>query len=126
MPTAATRWFWKTINPLTRPFAGYAPWWVVLETTGHRTGRRRLTPLANAPFDGSALSLLSVYGMRSAFVKNIRANAVVRVKRRGRWLDGTVELLDPTPDATAQLGLYARSVLLRISSEPKVLKVTVT
>ena len=117
--------FWKTVNPLTRPIAGYAPWWVLVETTGRRTGRRRLTPLANAPFDGATLSLLSVYGDSSAFVKNIRANPVMRVKRRGRWLDGTAEVVDPTPENVARLGLYARRALLRIASDPRIVRVTV-
>lgn len=117
--------FWKTVNPLTRPIAGYAPWWVLMETTGRRTGRRRLTPLANAPFDGATLYVLSVYGDSSAFVKNIRATAVVRVKRRGRWLDGTAEVVDPTAENVARLGLYARRALLRIASDPKIVRVTV-
>lgn len=123
---AATRRFWKAVNPLTRPFAGYVPWWVLVETTGRRTGEQRLTPLVNGPFDGSTLSVLSVYGDASAFVKNIRVNPVVRVKRRGRWLSGTAELLDPTPAALARVGLYARSILVRIASDPKIVKVTVT
>lgn len=126
VPATATRRFWKAVNPLTRPFAGYVPWWVLVETTGRRTGEQRLTPLANAPFDGSTLSLLSVYGDSSAFVKNIGVNPVVRVKRRGQWLSGTAELLDPTPETVARLGLYARWVLLRIASDPKILLVTVT
>jgi deazaflavin-dependent oxidoreductase (nitroreductase family) len=115
---------WRFVNPLTRPFAGHAPWWVLLETTGRRTGRARHTPLAGAPSDGSTLSVLSVYGEASAFVKNIRANPEVRIQRRGRWLTGTAELLDPTPETTSQLGRYARSTLLRIASQPKIVRVT--
>ena len=125
-PTAAAGAFWKVVNPLTRPFAGYAPWWVLLETTGRRTGKARCTPLAGAPFDGSALSVLSVYGDTSAFVNNIRANPVVRVQRRGRWLSGTAELLDPTPETIARLGRYARWILLHMSSQPKIVRVTVS
>ena len=125
-PASATPRFWKVVNPFTRPLAGYAPWWVLVETNGRRTGRPRLTPLANAPFDGSTLSVLSVYGDASAFVKNLRANPVVRVKRRGRWHDGTADVLEPTHDAVARLGLYARWVLLRIGDDPKVIKVTMS
>ena len=117
--------FWKTVNPLTRPISGYAPWWVLVETTGRRTGRRRLTPLANAPFDGATLSVLSVYGDFAAFVKNIRANPAVRIKRRGRWLDGTAEVVDPTPESVARVGVYARRALLRFGSDSKVVRVTV-
>jgi deazaflavin-dependent oxidoreductase (nitroreductase family) len=95
-----------------------------VETTGRRAGKPRLTPLANAPFDGSTLYVLAVYGDASAFVKNLRANPVVRVKRRGRWRIGAAELLDPTPEAVARLGLYARWVLLRIGDNPKIVKMT--
>lgn len=116
--------FWKLLNPFTRPLAGYAPWWVLLQTTGRRTGQLRLTPLASSPFDGQMLCLLSVYGDRSAFVKNIRAHPVVRVKRRGSWFDGKAEVLEPTPETVARLGRYSRSALLRFASEPMIVKVT--
>ena len=117
--------FWKTINPLTRPLAGYAPWWVVVETTGRRSGIARRTPLANAPLKGSVLSVLSVYGDSAAFVKNIAATPRVRVKRRGRWLDGSAELVDASPEAVADLGLYARRVLIRIGSDPKIVRIAI-
>lgn len=120
------RRFWLLANAFTRPFAGYAPWWALLETTGRRSGLRRHTPLAGAPFDRSTLSLLAGYGNASAFVKNIRDDPRVRVKRRGRWLSGTAELLDPSPETVAALGRYARRVLLKIGTDPKVVKITVT
>ncbi len=117
--------FWKAVNRLTRPLAGFAPWWVLVETTGRRTGTRRLTPLANAPFDGSTMSVLASYGDASAFVKNIRADSAVRFRRRGRWFSGTAEILDPTSDAVGRLGLWAKWFLFRVSSDPKIVKVTV-
>ena len=117
--------FWKTLNPLTRPIAGYAPWWVLVETTGRLTGKQRRTPLANAPLKSSEISVLSVYGDSAAFVKNIRANPRVRLKRRGRWFDGTAEVVEASPETVAQLGMYARRVLVRMGSDPKVVRVTV-
>lgn len=117
--------FWKAVNTVTRPLAGYAPWWVLLQTTGRRTGKPRFTPLANAPFDGQTLCFLSVYGETSAFVMNIRANPTVRVKRRGHSLHGAAEVVDPTPEMIANLGRYARWVLLRIASDPKIVKIAV-
>ena len=117
--------FWKTINPLARPLAGYAPWWVVIETTGRRTGMARRTPLANAPLKRSVLSVLSVYGDSAAFVKNIGANPRVRVKRRGRWLDGSAEVVDASTEAVADLGLYTRHVLIRFGSDPKIVRMTI-
>ena len=117
--------FWKAINPLTRPLAGYAPWWVVVETTGRRTGAPRRTPLANAPLKGSVLSVLSVYGDAAAFVKNIRANPTVRVKRRGRWSHASAAVVDAAPEAVAELGFYARFVLIRFGRDPKVVRLTI-
>lgn len=117
--------FWKTINPLTKPLAGYAPWWVVVETTGRRTGTARRTPLANGPLEASVLWVLSVYGDSAAFVKNIEANSRVRVKRRGRWLNGSAQMVEDSPEAIAHLGLYARHVLLRIGSDPKIVRIAI-
>jgi deazaflavin-dependent oxidoreductase (nitroreductase family) len=122
---ASTRRLWLIVNTITRPLAGYAPWWVLLETTGRRTGARRRTPLAGAPLHGATISLLAGYGDESAFVKNIRANPEVRIKRRGRWLRGSAELLGPTPDDTGQLGTYARNVLMRVGTNPTIVKITI-
>jgi len=119
------RRFWLIVNTFTRPLAGYVPWWVLLETTGHHSGLPRRTPLAGAPLHGSTISLLAGYGDDSAFVKNLRANPAVRIKRRGRWLHGTAALVEPAPDATARLGRYARSVLMRVGTDPIVVKITV-
>lgn len=116
--------FWKTINPLTRPLAGYVPWWVVVETTGRNSGVPRRTPLANAPQKGSAISVLSVYGESAAFVKNLRADPSVRIKRRGRWRQATAEVVDVTPDTVSHLGLYARTVLIRLGRDPKVVQLS--
>lgn len=75
--------FWKAVTPFIRPLAGDAPWWLLLQTTGRRTGLPRVTPLVNGAFDGDTICVLSVYGERSAYVKNLRADPSVRVKRRG-------------------------------------------
>lgn len=116
--------FWKTVNPLTRPLAGYVPWLVLVETTGRHTGVKRRTPLTDSSLEGSVLTVLAVYGDSAAFVKNVRANPSVRVKRRGRWIDGRADVVEASPEAVAQLGLYARRVLMRIGSDPKVVRVT--
>ena len=58
--------FWRAVNPLARPLAGIAPWWVLLETTGRRSGKRRHTPLARGPMDGGAMWLIAVHGRHSA------------------------------------------------------------
>lgn len=80
--------FWRFVNPLTRPFAGLAPWWVLLETTGHLTGERRRTPLARGPVEGDLVWLSSVHGRRAGWVRNIEATPAVRIKLSGRWYEG--------------------------------------
>lgn len=50
-----------------RSAAGFAPCWVVLETTGHRSGKRRQVPLARGPVDGSTAWLVSIHGLHSAY-----------------------------------------------------------
>lgn len=120
------RAFWKTVNTMTVPVAGYAPWWVLLETTGGRTGLPRRTPLSNGPLNDGTLSLLAVYGATAGFVKNVHANPTVRVKRRGRWHEGVAEIREPTPEAINALGIYARRVLLRIGTSAKILQITLT
>jgi deazaflavin-dependent oxidoreductase (nitroreductase family) len=96
------RLFWKIVNPITRGLAGYMPWWVLLETTGRRTGKRRLTPFANGPFDGRSLSVIAVHGEHSGFAHNIAADPHVRLKRRGRWRSGTASFVEADHDSTTR------------------------
>jgi len=65
---------WKVFNPTARALAGIAPWWVVLETTGRRSGLPRRIPLARGPEEGTGTWIVAVHGERSAFVRNIRAD----------------------------------------------------
>src|SRR5215210_1975470 len=88
---------WRVMNPLALRVAGFAPWWVVLETTGRRSGRPRRGPVARGPVSGSTAWLIAVHGEHAGFVKNIAVTPTVRVKLRGRWHAGsaTVAPLDP-------------------------------
>ncbi len=119
----SARKLWKVLNPITRPLAGYAPWWVLLETTGRRSGQRRFTPFANGPIRDGALRLIAVHGDASGFAHNIRALPAVRVKRRGRWLDGTAELVEVTPELVEGFSRYARSGLRTFGDQPRILRV---
>ena len=53
---------WRVMNPMARRLAGIAPWWVVLETTGRRSGRPRQVPLARGPVSGNTTWLIAVHG----------------------------------------------------------------
>lgn len=89
---------------LTRGFA--PPTYALLETTGRRTGRARQVPVANG-LQGDTFWLIAGLGDRAQYVRNIQADARVRVKARParlrdglqmRWRSGTAQLM-PEEDA---------------------------
>src|SRR2546421_8966950 len=100
--------FWRVFNPLARSLVGVAPWWVVLETTGRRSGRARRVPLARGPIDGRTAWLIAVHGARSSFAHNIAANSRVRLKLRGRWQAGNAALAPLDPAVIRRVNRYAR------------------
>lgn len=51
----------------------------LLETTGRRTGKARLTPVGNG-LDRSTFWIVAEHGSRSDYVKNLMADPKVRVK----------------------------------------------
>ena len=106
---ALARGFWRVVNPLNVRLAGIAPWWVVLETTGRRSGRPRRVPLARGPLDGDVAWLISVHGPHAGFAHNIAAEPRVRLRLRGRWRTGTAELVPLDPQIVRRFNFYARS-----------------
>ncbi|GAB2754333.1 nitroreductase/quinone reductase family protein [Streptomyces bullii] len=93
----ATTAFQRRINPLMRRL----PLQTVLETTGRVSGLPRRTPVGGRRVGGS-FWLVSEFGNRSQYVRNIRADPRVRVRIRGRWHTGTAHLL-PDDDPVARL-----------------------
>jgi deazaflavin-dependent oxidoreductase (nitroreductase family) len=90
----------SVINPLLRTAWRLGlgpPGDALLETTGRRTGRPRLTPICDGQ-DGDTFWVVTQLGRRSDYVRNIEANPRVRIKvRRGprtRWLSGTAHVVD--------------------------------
>jgi deazaflavin-dependent oxidoreductase (nitroreductase family) len=114
---------WRRFNPLARRLAGIAPWWVLLETVGRRSGRRRQTPLASGPFDGQTAWLICVHGEHATFARNIAANPRVRLRRRGRWYEGKAELLPLDPPTLRRFSRYARLGARAVGIEPKLIRV---
>lgn len=115
--------FWRVLNPLVRPLAGWAPWWVVLETTGRRSGRARRTPLAAGPRDGRTCWLIAVHGEHSGFAHNIAAEPVVRLRRLGRWRTGRARLEPLDPVILARFSRYARGGPTTFGIDPRLLRV---
>ncbi|MEU9348834.1 nitroreductase/quinone reductase family protein [Streptomyces sp. NPDC048278] len=84
-------------NPLTR----LMPFQTLLETTGRVSGQPRRTPLGGRRV-GDAFWLVSEFGTKSQYVRNIQADPRVRVRIGGRWHHGTAHLL-PDDDPVARL-----------------------
>jgi deazaflavin-dependent oxidoreductase (nitroreductase family) len=87
------------LNPLDKlAFALHIPppGDALLETSGRRTGRPRVTPVCDG-LEGDTFWIVAQGGHSSDYVQNIEANPRVRVKgslsRRG-WRTGTARILD--------------------------------
>ena len=100
---------WRIANPALRGLAGIAPWWVVLETTGRRSGRSRRTPLARGLVEEGAMWLISVHGRHADWVQNLEADPAVRLRMRGRWHNGTASVHAYDPARVRRFNRYARS-----------------
>jgi deazaflavin-dependent oxidoreductase (nitroreductase family) len=100
---------WRVLNPLAMRLAGRAPWWVVLETTGRRSGQPRRTPLARGPRDGHTTWIVAVHGRHAGFVRNLLQEPRVRLQIRGRWHDARASVGPMDPAIVGRFNLYARS-----------------
>ncbi|MBR8642233.1 nitroreductase family deazaflavin-dependent oxidoreductase [Streptomyces tuirus] len=89
--------FQRRINPLLRRL----PLQTVLETRGRVSGLPRHTPVGGRRV-GDSFWLVSEFGERSQYVRNIKADPRVRVRVRGRWHTGTAHLV-PDDDPVARL-----------------------
>lgn len=120
---ARHRIFWRLVNPPTRLLAGFAPWWVLLETTGRRTRKRRTTPLARGPVDGEVVWLTSVHGRHATWVRNLETEPEVRIKLSGRWHRGHATIHDYDDATGARFNVYARSGPKTLGIDPALVRV---
>jgi deazaflavin-dependent oxidoreductase (nitroreductase family) len=81
---------------------------VVLETTGRRSGKQRLTPLARGPVEGDRTWLISVHGRHADWVRNIEANPSVRIRLGRRWRSGEAAVQAYDPKIALRFNSYAR------------------
>jgi deazaflavin-dependent oxidoreductase (nitroreductase family) len=96
------RSFQRLLNPIMRRL----PLQTVLETTGRTSGLPRPTPVGGRRI-GDTFWLVSEFGDRSNYIRNIKAEPRVRVRIRGRWHTGTAHLM-PEDDTTARLRTLPR------------------
>ncbi|MFE0456712.1 nitroreductase/quinone reductase family protein [Streptomyces sp. NPDC058914] len=99
---AATAFQRRVGNPVLRRL----PFQTVVETTGRVSGLPRRTPVGGRRV-GDSFWLVSEFGERSQYVRNIKADPRVRVRIRGRWHTGTAHLL-PDDDPVARLRALPR------------------
>ena len=114
--------FWRLLNPLMRRLAGLAPWWVLLETQGRRSGRARLTPLAAGPVDADGMWLIAVHG-RASWISNIQASSTVRIRHRGRWRTAMAEVCPWDSTIASRFNAYARSGPVLTAIDPVLVRV---
>ncbi|SFQ76885.1 nitroreductase/quinone reductase family protein [Amycolatopsis rubida] len=86
---------------LGNPVLSRLPGQTLLETTGRSSGLPRRTPIGGRRV-GQEFWLVSEFGERSQYVRNIQADPRVRLRLHGRWLRGVARLL-PDDDARARL-----------------------
>jgi deazaflavin-dependent oxidoreductase (nitroreductase family) len=85
----------KLMNPVVRAAARAGvplPGYVLLETTGRRSGRPRQVPVGKA-LEGDTLWIVAEHGLHSSYVRNIKANPRVRARIGRRWRTGTAQVL---------------------------------
>ncbi|MFD9440948.1 nitroreductase/quinone reductase family protein [Streptomyces sp. NPDC060006] len=78
----------RIANPVSR----LLPFQVLLETTGRKSGLPRRTPVGGRRV-GQEFWIVSEYGEKSQYVRNIQADPKVRVRVKGRWHHGVAHLL---------------------------------
>ena len=93
----ASKWLTtRVVNPGVRALIerGLFPRaWVLLETTGRRSGQPRRTPIGNG-LRGNEFSIVTEHGWHADYVKNIVADPRVRVKLGRTWRSGTAVILE--------------------------------
>jgi deazaflavin-dependent oxidoreductase (nitroreductase family) len=103
----------SVINPLDKLAFGLRippPGDALLETTGRRTGRPRVTPVCDG-LQGDTFWIVAQQGHQTDYVQNIQANPRVRVKgslSRTGWRAGTARVLDDD-DPDERVRILSRS-----------------
>jgi deazaflavin-dependent oxidoreductase (nitroreductase family) len=118
----------KLLNPLVRAAARAGiplPGYVLLETTGRRSGQPRQVPVGKS-LKGDTLWVVAEHGLRAAYVRNIQANPRVRVRLGRRWRTGTAHVLpdDDWRDRQRRMSNRLNSAVVRaMGTEPVTVRV---
>jgi deazaflavin-dependent oxidoreductase (nitroreductase family) len=95
------------LNPLAKVAArlGIPPEYVLVETTGRRSGKRRRT-VVGMHVDGATGWVVAEHGRHAGYVRNLEARRDVRVCVRRRWRPARATVL-PDDDPVARLASFA-------------------
>jgi deazaflavin-dependent oxidoreductase (nitroreductase family) len=88
--------------------AGVVPGYVLVETRGRRTGKRRRT-VVGMHREGSTGWVVAEQGRHAGYVRNLEAHPDVRVCARGRWRPARASVV-PADDPEARLQAFGRSM----------------
>ena len=108
------RWM---LNPLVRLLqqVGLTLGWSLVETTGRRTGQRRVVPVGNG-LVGSQFWIVAEHGLRAGYVRNLARTGRARAIRDGwrlRWRTGIAHVLADDDPYARQRWLIGRRHPLR-------------
>jgi deazaflavin-dependent oxidoreductase (nitroreductase family) len=104
------RWVQRyLLNPPTRlaVWAGLVPGYVLVETTGRRTGKRRVTVVGMLR-DGATGWVVAEQGRHAGYVRNLSAQPAVRVRIGRRWRSARAQVV-ADDDVSARLARFGRT-----------------
>ena len=93
IPRVVIRYPQALLVRIFRRYIERAPGWVLLTTTGRRTGLPREVLLPCERFDDCVL-VISTYGWRSDWIRNIQRQPQVCVTSAGQTAEGRAEIID--------------------------------
>jgi deazaflavin-dependent oxidoreductase (nitroreductase family) len=85
---------------------GLVPGFVLIETIGRRSGKRRLN-VVGMKIEGDTGWVIAEHGRHAGYVKNLEANPDVRVRMHRRWREAQAHIIDDD-DPQARLESFNR------------------
>ena len=113
----------RFVNPVTRLFAAWLPWFAILIHVGRRSGRTYEIPI-NAFRRGGSYVFALTYGSNVDWLKNVLAAGECHIRTQGR----IVHLVEPeviTDPELRELPSLVRPFLARVDRVTEVLRMRV-
>ena len=89
---------------------------LVIETVGHRSGKRRRIPVGFLD-DGGRIIVVVEDGLRAGWVRNAVANdGCLRIHLRGAWRDARLQILDADPESYLNRMNRVHAAFVRLES----------